>query len=422
VRGAPILLLLLLVLGCADARPLPSRATRLGLNPTPDLPSPSPQAARPARDFLFPTPLVEVREDGVVTLTATPAGSLDGVRVAWSADGGLLEPAGVSATLRPTDEAWTVTASLIRGSAVLATAVARPGAATSPPRLPVRVGLVPLEPDGCEDLAFPGQVGAGHVGCSEPGRLDRWLPPGGAPIPISPPPSRSSGPPPPLQPAAAASAAGAPRLVVVGDRLVFWGPAEGAEGRPLGRRDRRGRPAASAERYAFARADRVEVGNFTESARVQLPARPSEVDAPVAVAGPWLAVVEGDLGDERLRLLHLDLRAEIAVDGARRPHDPVLSERWLAWSSARGVHALDLRDGRRVDVEVAAGSGPTALLGDDLVVAARGGGLAVVHLATGEVARAGSRLTELRGSAGATFTTWERTPGHIGELVRWELR
>lgn len=422
MRG--LLLITVLLISCGDVRPLPSADVRLARRPVVDRPSPSPAEPRAARRFLLPAPMATIDQDGRVHLRALPAGDLEPAILEWQASGGDLQVDGATAVLTPTGP-WEVTVSLRRGATVLATATARAPEQPPPARRARRRARLSLDVASCADSAFPRQVGDGHIGCTEPGRLDLWVAPGASSTaPIEAPPIGSAHRPKALRADGAGSSAGSDRLVVAAERLILWGPGDAGANRPLSAAEVIGRPATHADQFAFARTDRVEVGERDSSARSQLAARPADVDAPVALAGPWVAVVEGEPGHERLRLHQRELRTDEVLVGDGAPRTPVLSLRYLAWLSPAGAHVLDLEQGWRRDVPLQPASGPPALLGHELVVAERGGGVAVVHLPTGDVQRIATdgRLTELRGGFGDRFTVWEHAPGDPGHLVQWSLR
>ena len=430
----------------------------------------------------MPRPVVQ--ETGS-TLTARVVldGDLQNQRIRWSITGArLLGDDGTEATFERTDGAWSIGAELVNGSRVVDQGVTRGGGApllaatwdraivggdapvgaslevyggrgldrlepgetvsvrwiapdgvVSPwssattgglPRAPSRV--LSLDPLACGDRDFPRRVGAGHVTCStgdHDAALDRWLgPTASAPALIADLPVRQGkSEAEPIPPWTAAVAQGpARRLVWTSDQAGSWLPGM-ASMTPLGRREVLGRPASDGRSVVFAGRDRLEVGQLGGSQRYQIPARPVHTEHPVAVGGEWVAVVEGPVGQESLRLHHISQhRGSTIANG--RPRSPLLAGGWLSWQGDGEIEALSVDGGWRRTWTVAAADGLPAALDDWLIVARRTGGLAALHLPTGvaTVLETGSGLLELRGASAGGFTTWLRQAGQPGRMADWQ--
>ncbi len=335
--------------------------------------------------------------------------------------------------------------------------VGRPDGTSLPPAAGTLGGLpgrgdFPAWPaaDACGDRVFPAQLADGHVGCRGEGALDTWRTPSGRSAavrltregarpgtvtPATTGAALSGGPATGLVSTRAAASdgpdlgglvpGGGPpaRRLANASRLGAWRPFEVAAGRFIGDRPLRGRPASDGVRVALPRADRVEVGDWTGGARVQVPARPSDVEQPVAVRGRWLAIVEGPIGDETLRLHDLERRHPHAAPvGVRRPRDPVFAGPWLGWLNATALRVLSTDGGRSWTSDVAAAAGAPAAFDDWMLVARRGGGVHAVHLPTGLHAaiETGAALTELRGSGAGRFTTRQQPSPGDARLVTWD--
>ncbi|MCP4871571.1 MAG: hypothetical protein GY898_22920 [Proteobacteria bacterium] len=478
-RLLPILFAWAALTGCVagELRDLTPREVRLGL-PRSSEPRPlDPPEEREARGFLLGTPLTEVGDDGSVRLEVLLAGSMPRLaRVRWTAEGGVLTDDGLTATLVP-DGPWMVRAELLQAEQRVLDRISMAG---EPGGIPVTatwnrllVGRLPaggeLEvvpplvdgamtpgqtvslrarlPDGtttpwstataggllgagdlapwpaarsCDDVAFPARIGTGHVACGADGGLTTFrsrtraedlalVRPGSQPEPITP-------------PAGASSVVEGPDggIVVAGEYLGGWRDDGTSFARFLGDRAVRGRPASDGITVAFARADRVEVGAWDSPARVQLPARPADVERPVAVGFGWVAIVEGRLGHERLRLQDTAGRRSATLATTLRPREPGFAGTWAWWLTADGLEALSLEGRARIRSPVEAAPGRPAALDDWLLTARRGSGLHAVHLPTGLTAELPTGgLTQLRGAAAGRATTAQQPADGADRLVGW---
>ena len=467
--------------GGPDPRPLTPREQRLGEVHDPQRRTLDRDEPAPARALLVERPLVEVTDDRL-TARVLLDGELEGREVRWIATGTrLLGGSGDSASFATTDGPWTIRAELIDAGRVLDQGQAGGGGApriaagwdravvdgsapagasleihgggslagltpgetvsvrwtgpdgtTSPwssatagslPGTPTR--MLPLNPLACGDREFPRRVGLGHVTCSEAGDppvLDRWLAPTAtAPLPVDDLPVRQGRTAPSsVAPASAAVSAGPDRrLVWTTDELGSWLPGL-ATTNPLGRRSVRGRPASDGRSMTFAGPDRVEVGRLGTSQRFQIPARPVDGDHPLALSGDWLAMVEGPVGLESLRL-HDVARHRGATIAGGRPRVPVLAGRWLAWQGDGAIHAAPTDGGPSWSRPADPGDGAPAVLDDWLVVPLRSGGLAAFHLPSGLAIdlETSPGLVEARGASAGALTTWLRAPGEAGRMAEW---
>lgn len=477
-RLLPWLLLLIALPGCVagELRDLTPRSVRLGLPQTHETRPLDPPEPRAARGFLFGTPTADLRPDGTVRLEVTLGGTMPRLaRVRWTATGGdLTADDGLVATLVPNGP-WSVTAELIQAEqrvlhtittsaephalAVAATwnqllvghlpagaeleivpplddgamvpgqtvslRARLPGGAVTPWSSATAGGLVgagdfPGWPaaQGCDDVAFPARIADGHVACAEPGLLSTWRAPRrNADVTLTRPGSR----PLPIQPRAlASSVVEGPDggLVLAGEYLGGWRP-DSSFVRFLGRRVLVGRPASDGSRIAFAGPDRVEVGAWDSPSRVQIPARPADVERPVAVGGDWLAIVEGSVGAERLRLQDLEGRRSAELPG-RRPREPGFTGPWLHWLTADGFRATSTEGLGSTATVLAAAPGRPASVDDWVLVALRGSGLRAIHLPTGlSTTIPTGGLTELRGSGAGHATTSQQPADGQPRLVVW---
>jgi hypothetical protein len=311
-------------------------------------------------------------------------------------------------------------------------------ATATPGALPTatRERRIPLDPLACGDAAFPRQAAAGHVGCRGPEErgpdaeeqplLDLFVADGSQkPRDLRGRPSTSpGGPPVELWPSKAATAA-APDddLIWAGLSMGFWSPAGGPPAAPLPGARIRGRPAADATTLAFARADRLEAAPRGSNQRSQIPARPADVARPLAVAGGWLAVLEGPLGGNTLRVLDARRSRSAVMAGPSELRSLGAAGSWLAFFEDATLRLLPLLGGEawRLPLRGGFASAPEGF-DDWFVVESRAGGsveLLAVHAPTGIVtplwAAAGEHVA-LRGANGGRLSAWVRAPGEPGEL------
>ena len=287
---------------------------------------------------------------------------------------------------------------------------------------------VPLDPTACDDPRFPRQVGTMHLGCSRRGDghavLDRSVEvTSGQTVPIPPVSvSRTAQGPGVLRPGRASPALGSfPGLIwQTPDALGVWPSLPDESGRSSLRVPRgmlRGRPVRDGTRFAFARPDRVEVGEVGTWTRSLLPAQPTDTTDVLALAGRWLARLDDWTGNTQLILRDLQKRREVVIPTAGRPFRPVLAGHWLLWEDQAGLHGLPLQGGRAWTVPLRCDQAvPTTLLDDWLVLVERAGdssGLTAVHIPSGTTRRPdveGDRTrTEPRGAGAGQLTLWERS-------------
>lgn len=370
-----------LLAACADPgyRPLTPEAARLGTASAVRAPPLAPRKTPPARGFVLGAPTYLATSDGFALFSPLD-GPLEGGRsLVWSTTAGTITPEdGGRATLR-TSEATRVEVSLRHRDRTLATSttlvggpplaaavfgdrihVATESALTwwdEPPPMEhgtfilerplvgVRLadgaspwtwlsssGLppsgapthVPLDPDGCSDPRFPRRAGRLHYGCSDGPNIDRVVRPGRTaahPLPAE------------ARPAASRAVTGGADLIWVDGEAGRWSGS--LQVQPIHGGAFRGRPGGDAGHTVFARADRIEVMPRGESQRMQLPATPLDGADILTVSGRRLAVVEGSVGDSRVRLRRLDDHREAVVARGRDLRAPALT----------GGHLLFVRDG-----------------------------------------------------------------------------
>jgi hypothetical protein len=471
---------LLTVLGCVsgEVRDLTPEPVRLGIpqgaQPR-ELPAP---AVSEARGYLWAAPLVQPQADGTVRVRVVLAGTMPRLsRVRWTATGAAITPDGLEALLQPEGGPWAVRAELVQAEqrvldvittggepgGILVTATADrllvgaipPGSTLEIQPALVGGAMLPGQtvsvrarhrdgtttpwssatagglfgaatlPDwpgagGCDDVAFPAQLADGYVACAEPGAVTSWRGPGrGAGVGLV---RTGSRPGTLLPPAGRTAVVEGPDagLIIAGKVLGGWRE-DGSFMHFLGGGEVRGRPSSDGLRLAFARYDRVEVGSWGSPARVQVPARPSDVERPVATGGRWLAIIEGETGHERLRVRDLDRRRGASLTGQTRPREPGFTGPWVHWITARGLHAVSTEGWSELTETVASAPGRPASVDDWLVVAVRGGGLRAVHLPTGlGTSIPTGPLTELRGSGVGKLTTVQQPSDGRRRLVSWQ--
>lgn len=297
---------------------------------------------------------------------------------------------------------------------------------TWPGLLPGRT--VPLDPSACDDPRFPRQIGTVHLGCSQSndGRplLDRRVDTAsGRTFPIPPVAvgrqDPSSGV---LRPGRASPSGGAFPGLMWWTRGVLgvWPalpPESGRSSLRLPKGELRGRPVSDGTRFAFARPDRVEVGDLGSWTRTILPAQPTDTSDVLALAGRWLARLDEGTGGTRLILRDLDRRREAVIPTTPRPSRPILAGHWLLWEDQAGLHGLPLQGGRAWTAPLRSDQAvPTTLLDDWLILteqAGDSGGLATIHIPSGAIRRPeveGDRSQiEPRGAGAGQLTLWERS-------------
>lgn len=427
----PLLLSAWLTLaGCADGvRPPTPRAARLGEVRTPTLPSLSPDAPRPARGFLLPSPLFEQR-DGAVHLDALLDGALEGgLTLGWTAEGGDVVPGpGGTAQLRPTSAVWSVEARLERRGREVARAEARAPATRSadlsgwqpPHRRPV-----PLEANACREPHLPGRFAAGHVGCSggEVPSIDRFLPWGGAAPTKMPALPRRAGQKqaPSVRPADAAL--GESVLAWAGQELGTWAGPAGGSARWLPTAGLLGAPAVGPRHLAVLRKDRVEIAVHGASQRSLLAAEPVDAPGAAAVEHPWLALLEGQPGAARLGLRDLSRNRVASIGAAADRWDLQLRDGWLTWQEGPDVCWLDLTRGELRRTRLASVRGRRSVRFDDLLLlptlAEQGVEVTALHLPSGEHTTlfADGGDVRLRGAAAGGVTVAAGPFGVEAELL-----
>jgi len=295
---------------------------------------------------------------------------------------------------------------------------------------------VPLDVTACDDPRFPRQVGTMHLGCSRradgPALLDRGVDvTKGKTFPIPPPTAgRTATSGEGLRPGRASPALGRSPAIVwqTPDALGVWPelpPETGRSSLRLPRGPLRGRPVSDGTLFAFARPDRVEVGELGSWTRALLPAHPTDTSDVLALSGRWLARLDDGTGNTRLILRDLKKHRETVIPTVGRPSRPLLAGHWLVWEDQAGLHGLPLQGGRAWSAPLHCDQAiPTTLLDDWLVLVDRGGdssGLTAVHVPSGAVRRPevqGDRQrTEPRGAGAGQITLWERSTSGT-ELLR----
>lgn len=410
--------------------------------------SPPPLNARPLRPatgLLLPGAVIEEIDDGLhqvqIWLDGTPAGA----EVHWSFSGGKLssqathsEGQVLEAQLRA-DGPWTGSAQVVRGSReVVSLDFASPPPAAPSPEWPAwtSLGPVALDMHSCQDSRFPRQLGAQHLGCSagsgSPPQLDRRIPlPSDATGANLTYPrlgqSRQA-----VQVAASRSNVsldGSEQLVWLNARDLGWWRDGDSAATVLPVASQHGRMVSDATRYAFARADRIEVGEVNSSARIQLPASPSDGVDILALGGDWLAFLEGPIGSEQLALLNLRSLSKASVPSVGAVARPLILGNWLLWEDEAGLHGMELSGGRAWSLPLTLDRRVLPTPVDDwLLLRSQGGrehGLVAVHLPSGTVQPIGSpesrAQAEPRGAGAGVVSLWEPGPGRTGQMQVFEL-
>jgi len=309
--------------------------------------------------------------------------------------------------------------------------VPRPG---SWPRLR-EVSRIPLDMAACKDERFPWQIGDFHVGCSPTNGsalLDRKVNiASGRSFPFSVEHrNEHSGTSTFLRPhdvhLGTDSTEG---LLWQTPTSLGWWPTAGRGELRLPRAASRGRPARSMERFAFARPDRIEVGEVANGTRSLIHAQPADGTDILAVEGPWLVHVDTRGGLERLVLRNLTRGRQAVVPSHGAPSRPLLLGSWLLWEDEAGVHGLPLEGGRSWSIPLRTDHSLVPTQIDDWILlreqADTTSGLVALHIPSGQVHRpevGGDRhRVEARGAGAGYLTLWERVAPPSGQMTLFAM-
>jgi hypothetical protein len=304
-----------------------------------------------------------------------------------------------------------------------------PGARTAPPWPDLLSGqTVPLDPWACDSPRFPRQVGDFHLGCSPQSsdgpRLDRKIDiETGRAFPMAPLVGLARDEPPKLlRPGWASPSSGlAPKLIwQTPGALGIWPAPQRQAKTPslsLPKGEFRGRPVSDGLHFAFARPDRIEIGDVSTWTRTLLHTRPTDATDVLALGGQWLARLDDMSGSTELILRDRTRRREVVVPTAAEPARPILAGQWLLWEDQEGFHGLPLQGGRAWSIPLRTDrSIPPTLLDDWLLLSKQGGddrGLVALHIPSGQLRRpvlsGDRRRTEARGAGAGRLSLWERT-------------
>jgi len=305
----------------------------------------------------------------------------------------------------------------------------QPGGRTTPPWPDLLSGqTVPLDPRACDNPRFPRQLGDFHVGCSPQSsggpRLDRKIDiETGRAFPMDALFSLARGEAAELlRPGWANPSSGfAPKLIWQTPRaLGIWPEPQRQADTPslrLPRGEFRGRPVSDGLHFAFARPDRIEIGDVTTWTRTLLYTQPTDATDVLALRGRWLARLDDISGETKLILRDRTRRRELVVPTAARPARPILAGQWLLWEDQEGFHGLPLQGGRAWSIPLRTDrSIPPTLLDDWLLLSKQAeddGGLVALHIPSGQLRRPAlsgdRRRTEARGAGAGRLSLWERS-------------